>query len=158
MKKTTSKNKGRLGNPAAVAATAVAGKAASEVAVKTVPWLIKVAVIGGVIYVGYRIISGQFVKAKYNSNYNDANVSDAVAQAKAESIYQAMYGYGANVQVVAEQLFGLNYNGWIKVYNAFGKRQPWNVFADPLTLVEWFNDQFDTSEMSILRTALPNVF
>jgi hypothetical protein len=167
--KITTKNKG-LRNPAVTAvATSEAGEkaiakaertqqAAADVAVKVLPWLIKIVVVGTIGYVAYRLYTDRFKKASYNNNWPDANVTDAQAQAKADAIYNAMYGYGANAQVVAEQLIGLNYNGWIKVYNAFGKRQPWNPIADEMTLVEWFADQFDEEDMILIRSALPNVF
>lgn len=167
--KTTAKNKG-LKNPAAAIAASPAGERAIETSLQTsaettragvslAVWAIKWALILGVGYYVIRSFQKRFVKAAYNPNLPAANVSDAVASAKANALYEAMYGASNDLQSVAAQLAGLNYNGWIKVYNAFGNRQPFNPFADEMNLIEWISDQFgsDTDEIAQLRMILPGV-
>jgi len=131
---------------------------AIEVAGKIIPFMFKVGVACIAGYVVYRIYNKRFVKLGENNSLNPANISEGQAANKAETIYQAMYGWGADVEEVAGQLAGLNYNGWVRLYNAFGNREPFGVFGDKMNLVEWLNDQFDADEMAELRFVLPGVF
>jgi len=130
-----------------------------KIAVAVVPFIVKVVIIGGIIYVGYRMYSKRFIKLAYNPSLDAANISDGQAQAKADAIYAALFGVGADFAMVAAQLAGLNYNGWVKLYNAYGQRMGANLLADKMNLVEWLNDdQFSDDEMSQLRFILPGVF
>jgi len=133
--------------------------AAREVAVKVIPLVVKVIVFGGLGYWAYTLWKGRFEKRGYNNAYDPSNISDGEAEGKADAIYTAMYGAGANVDAVAAQLTGLNYNAWIKVYNAFGNREPFG-FGAAMNLNEWIADQFggDDDDMQTLRWALPGVF
>jgi len=73
-------------------------------------------------------------------------------------MYEAMYGFGANAELVGEQLAGLNYNGWVKVYNSFGNKKGANILGDDMNLVEWLNDQFSEDQLQELRFVLSGVF
>ena len=172
MKRTT-KNKG-LSNPAVLAAASspagqkaitdftgmakASAETSSKIAVEVVPFLIKIAVAGVIIYYVVNKFTKRFVKLGYNTNLAAANISDGQASAKANAIYEAMYGPGANMELVASQIRGLNYNGWIKVYNAFGQKAGANPFGDDLNLSEWLVDQFSTEDIAQLRFVLPGVF
>ncbi|MGQ2982119.1 hypothetical protein [Flavobacterium sp.] len=158
VKRHTKKKKKGLGNPVAVAASTPAGQKAISEVVSIIPWLIKAGLIGFAIWYAVGLWTKRFVKAAQNPNYPPANVSDAQAEAKADALYNAMYGPGANFDEVAGQINGLNYNGWIKVFNAFGKRGGVNPFADDMNLVEWLTDQFDDEELIQLRFLVGNVF
>lgn len=152
-----------LNNPAVLAlASSPAGQKAVTGAVESTISLAKitlaVVVTAAVGYVAYNLWKNRFIKRAYNPQLEPANVSDAQAEAKAEAIFQAMYGWSADVDIVAEQLSGLNYNGWIKVYNAFGKRRGAIPGSSEMTLVEWLNDQFSGSDMETLQFILPGVF
>jgi hypothetical protein len=168
-KRHTNKKKKGLGNPAMVAASTPAGQRAlsqasetqkklAETGISLIPWLVKTGLIVFALWYLWGLWKGRFIKAPINPNYPPANVSDAQAEAKANALFSAMYGVGANYDLVAAQLNGLNYNGWIKVYNAFGNRDGINPFGDEMNLVEWLNDQFSQNELLQLRFLVGNVF
>lgn len=169
MAETKHKNIG-LGNPAMlIAAKTPAGQEVitravgntfekAERSVNMIGTGLKVVAIGAALYIGYRIWKGRFVSEGINPALEPANITDAQANARANAIYEAMYGFGANKNIVAQQLAGLNYNGWIKVYNAFGNRKGANPFGAEMNLVEWLNDQFNPSQMNDLRLILTGVF
>ena len=79
--------------------------------------------IGGTAFY-YLYWKNRFKNAKYNSDMPDSNVSPAEARAKADALYQAMKGIGTNEKAIKKALAGVNYNGYIAIYNAFGKREP----------------------------------
>lgn len=165
----TKKTKG-LSNPAAVAAASspegqqAIGKALevakvnAETGQKLILFAFKLAVVIGGGYLIYRAITKRFIKLHEDSNLDPANISDGQASAKASALYEAMYGPGANFDQVRDAIAGLNHNGWIKVYNAFGHQKPALPFADPMTLDEWIVDQFDNDDLAKLRFVLPNEF
>lgn len=130
----------------------------------------KVVLYGGAIGLGiiaYNILKSNFTKMKINSNYPPANISPSMAQAKADLLYDSMKGIGADFSRVKQLLTGLNFNGFVLVYNAFGSREG-NEIKNPfkylnpfmkkngLTLTQWLNNQF-TSEnrRAELRAILP---
>lgn len=152
-----------LSNPAALAlASSPAGQDAIAGAVKSTVSIAKItlAVVAttAIGYIAYSIYKNRFITLGTNPQLDPANVNTAQAKAKAEAIYQAMYGWGADVDVVAEQLAGLNYNGWVEVYNAFGKRRGSVPGTSEMDLIEWLNDQFSGSKMETLRFILPGLF
>lgn len=90
-----------------------------------IPWLIKFAVVGTVVYFGYRAYTNRFTRAKENSNYDPANISESEAEFKANAIYSSV-GWtflDSSWPNLKAQFSGLNYNAVVKVYNAFGKRR-----------------------------------
>ncbi|MFN3941491.1 MAG: hypothetical protein ACK4K1_02500 [Flavobacterium sp.] len=159
------KGKG-LNNPAAlVLASSPDGQKAvsttAEVVKNTtsvIPFLIKTAVFVGLGYLAYSILTNRFKPILENKSYPPANVTMGQAQTRAEAIYTAMKGFGANFNGVATNLQGLNYNGWVRVYNAFGKRKGANPLAESIDLVAWLNDQFNKNELNLLRTLVGSVF
>lgn len=151
------KNKG-LGNPALVAMASNSDtiKTTNEIAKSTVPFIVKTLfVLGAGAFIWYKI-SNRFVSIKENSNYPASNITDGQAKTKADAIFNAMYGIGANFDIVAYNLNGLNYNAWVKVYNAFGDRRGSDFQKG--NLVEWLTDQFSEYELEQLRFLVPNVF
>lgn len=169
MMKKASQNK-KLGNPAVVAlATSEAGqsviknasdnqKAVVQATASVIPFLIKTTVLIGIGWFIYSKYTNRFVSLKENNNYELSNISNSQASTKAETIYGAMKGLGNGFHIVATNISGLNYNGWIKLYNAFGHRQGSIPFSDKMNLVEWFADQFSEDELAQLRFLVPNVF
>lgn len=163
------KNTKKLGNPALLIAGSEAGqkvisnasdnqKAVVQATASVIPFLIKTLVIvGGGMYLYYRF-TNRFVSLKENSNYPVSNITNNQAQTKAESIYNAMLGLGNGFEIVKTNIAGLNYNAFIKVYNAFGNRQGSIPFSDKMNMVEWFSDQFNTDELTQLRFLVPNMF
>lgn len=148
-----SSNKG-LKNPAAALVAVEAAKQTATV----IPFLIKATVIGGLGYLAYNTFVKRFRAIDENRNLPPANISVGEAQTRANSIYSAMFGFGANFNTVAENLSGLNYNGWTRLYNAFGKRKGINPISTSKDLVSWINNQFNNEQLAQLRFLLPNVF
>lgn len=143
-----------LGNPAAAMA---AGAVASQI-----PWgfLIKTTVILGITGIIVYKITHRFEKRDEESDYPPANISHSQAQSRAKVIYTAMKGLGNGMEIVKANIANLNYNGWIRLYNAFGNRK--GAFSPPFSsgenLEEWFADQFDQDELDELRVLVPNTF
>ncbi|WP_417350317.1 hypothetical protein [Flavobacterium alkalisoli] len=152
------KTKKGLSNPAVLAtvASSPAGQKAVTGAIDTTFTVVKIVAVALVVgvggYVAYNLYKNRFVSLATNPNYEPSNISEAVANAKADALYNAMYGWGADLETVLEALSGINYNAWVKVYNAFGKRKP--TIGSEMTLTEWLNNQFtsqlDRSKISLL--------
>jgi hypothetical protein len=158
------KNKNALGNPAIVAAALNSDaakeriKASNEIATKTLPFVLKTVFFIGIGVFAYYKITHRFTSLSENKNYPQSNITDNQAKAKADTIYEAMLGFGNGFEIVKNAIAGLNYNAWIKLYNSFGSRQGSIPFSEKMTLTEWFNDQFSVSELEQLRFLVPNVF
>lgn len=67
-----------------------------------------------------------------------------------------MYGPGDNFNKVATNLKGLNYNGYVRVYNAFGERRGMDLKKQ--NLEEWLYDNFTESEIKQLKFLTNNAF
>lgn len=164
-----------LNNPAlAVAATTPAGQKAIAKTIETadnavsssfsiVKNVLGIAVLGGVGYFAYTKIFNGFTAVSEDALYTPSNVSTGVAKAKAEAIYTAMYGAGNGfnmVKSILQYVNGerINHNGFIRVYNAFGKRNGVVPFSPKMTLTEWFIDQFSQSELLELRLIIKDFF
>ncbi|KGO89547.1 hypothetical protein [Flavobacterium suncheonense] len=160
MKKT---NRG-LGNPAAVAAVAStsAGQKALDKSMEAIPMVAKWVAALGLIGLTWYLVSNRFVRWDYNNAYPKSNISQAQAEARAEAIYTAMFGIGNGFEIVKQQIAGLNYNGFIMLYNAFGIRKSATnipfINKDEGTLVEWIQNQFSESEKAQLRFLIGNSF
>lgn len=124
-----------------------------------VVWLVKLAVVGGIGYWAYGKFTNRFVALKTNKNYPIANVSDAQAKTRADAIAssEVTFDFGSEFETVSSNLAGLNYNGFIKVYNAFGKqRGTW--LAGEMNLIEWLQDQFNKEHLAQLSSLLGGAF
>lgn len=167
--KKPAKNKG-LRNPALVAAaSSPAGQGAitnatetqrklADTGISLIPFMVKTIIVVGGIWYAARLYTKRFIKLGINPNLPKANVTNGQAQMKADALFEAMYGIGANHQKVAEQLAGINYNAWVLVYNAFGNRKGVGGLGEGLNLVEWLTDQFDTEQLNELRFLVNGVF
>lgn len=140
----------KLGNPI-VAATLVQQSASA------LPFLIKLAAITGLVVVGYRMYTNRFVKFKENSTLAPANVSFAQAKGKADSIGKSIGLFSNDFENVSKQLSGLNYNGFVRVYNAFGQQRG-TLLAGELNLIEWIENQFNTYQKQQLSFLLGGAF
>lgn len=139
-----------LGNP--VIGTATATKAA-----EAIPFVVKLTAVGIFSFIVYRSWSNRFVKRTENPNYPQANVSFAQAEARANSIYSSIGWVSNDFDNVKQQIQGLNYNGYIRVYNAFGKRKG-TLLAGELNLEEWLQNQFNQEELNELSFLLNGAF
>ncbi len=139
----------KLGNPVA----AVAGVKVIEQASSALPFLIKLGALITVAVVGYKMYTNRFVKLKENSNEPPANISLAQAKVRADSIAGSISTFSNDFENVSKQLSGLNYNGFIRVYNAFGHHRG-TLFGGDLNLIEWlhnqFKDDFQIKQLSFL--------
>lgn len=140
------KNEQTLGNPVFEAK-----------ATEAIPFVLKLTAvgIGGILL--YRAISNRFVKRNEVSAYPQANVSFAQAQARANAIYSSMGWVSNDFDNVKAQIQGLNYNGYIRVYNAFGKRRG-TLFAGELDLEQWLQNQFTQEQVNELSFLLNGAF
>lgn len=152
-----------LGNPAlAVLSTEAGQKAlnnsvnASGEAMKLGFTLLKIGIFGVAAYLLYNKFTNSFVKAKEDKRQPVANVTSGGAEVRATNLFKAMVGIGANYNKVYTNLKGLNYNGYVRVFNAFGNRRG-NDF-EKLNLTEWLHNQFNESDLQRLRFATNNAF
>jgi hypothetical protein len=146
-----------LKNPALVA------YASSEQGQKTISkgtdlgfLLLKITLIGGLGFFAYYKIFMGFKKLQEDTRYKPRNISQTKAKARAEAIYTAMIGFGANYVTVEKNLTGLNHNGFIRLYNEFGKRR--GATLANMNLVEWLQDQFKEDDISRLRFLIQGFF
>lgn len=145
--------KSKLGNPIA----AVAGVKVIEQASTALPFLIKLGALIGVAVVGYKMYTNRFVSLKESSNEPPANISMAQAKTRADSIAGSISTFSNDFKNVSNQLSGLNYNGFVRVYNAFG-HQRGTLFAGDLNLIEWILNQFDSYQIKQLSFLLNGKF
>lgn len=143
-----------LNNPVA----AVAGYEVAKQTASLIPFFVKTTVFLGVGYLLYTSFVKRFKKIGENNNLPPANISLGEAQVRANSIFAAMEGFGADLKSVQTNFAGLNYNGWVRLYNAFGHRKGINPLSEKTDLIEWLNDQFDEEELQQLRFVLPGLF
>lgn len=145
--------KSKLGNPIA----AVAGVKAIEQASTALPFLIKLGAVTALVVVGYRIYTNRFVNIKESSSEPPANISLAQAKTRADSIAGSITTFGNDFRNVSTQLTGLNYNGFVRVYNAFGHHRG-TLLGGDLNLIEWLQNQFDSFQMKQLSFLLNGRF
>ena len=122
-----------------------------------IPFLIKTVVVCGIAYYVYNRFTNRFIKLKENSNYPAANVTEAQAKTRADAIAGSIGWFTNSFDAVADNLAGLNYNGFVRVYNAFGQ-QTGTLFGGDLNLVEWIKNQFSEDEISQLSSLQNGVF
>lgn len=137
-----------LGNPALVAVASV------------IPWqfIIKTVAIVGIIYYGIQSFKKRFSPLNEVTAFGPANISYGQAKTKADVLHTAMKGFGNGFSTVKNTIAGINYNGWVRLYNAFGNRPDSMVGTEDMNLVEWMQDQFNENELDELRVLIQNVF
>ena len=149
MKKKVSK----LGNPVAIVASAKVVEKSAE----AIPFLIKLFAVCGLGYYVYTKYTDRFVKIKENSSYGAANVSYAQAKGKADAINGSIGIISNDFDTVYKQLAGLNYNGFVRVYNAFGHKKG-TLLGGDLNLIEWLQNQFNAYQLQQLSFLLGGAF
>ena len=118
--------------------------------------IFKILLVGGLFTFAYFKIFKGFSKLGEDKRYRPANISITQAKARAEAIYTAMLGFGANYKAVENNLAGLNHNGFIKIYNEFGERR--SSTLSKMNLVEWLQDQFNEEDITKLRFLIKGFF
>lgn len=122
-----------------------------------IPFVLKlliVSLIGAIVY--YKIVN-RFVKKKEVSKYGPANITLAQADARASSIAASGDFLNKDFDAVLSSLAGLNYNGFVRVYNAFGA-QTGHIFGDELDMIQWLYSKFNKDEMMHLSTLTGGAF
>ena len=114
-----------------------------------------VLIAGAATFVYYKIFKG-FKKVQEDKRYKPSNISVTEAKARAEAIYTAMLGMGANEKTVEKNLTGLNHNGFIRLFNEFGERR--SALLTKMNLVEWLQDQFKEDETAKLRFIIKGLY
>ncbi|HRB72437.1 hypothetical protein [Flavobacterium sp. UBA4197] len=154
------KNNKGLGNPAAatVVASSAAGQKAIEKATEVIPFVLKLTALGIGIYFIARKVSNRFEPRATKSEYPVANITKHEAEDRANALYSAMVGAGADLYAVASVLQGMNYNAYVLIYNAFGKRSGFLPFSKEMTLTEWIIDEFSVADRSYLRGLMGGIF
>lgn len=128
----------------------------TEKAVNTGFTILKFLALAGVLtVVYYKFIKG-FSKIPEDSRYTPSNINVTQAKARAEAIYTALLGFGANYTAVENNLIGLNHNGFIRLYNEFGERR--SSTLSKMNLIEWLQDQFGEADMVKLRFIIKGFF
>lgn len=143
----------KLGNPLAV----VAGAKVIEKSSEAIPFLIKLFAVLGVGYYAYSRYTDRFVKRKENSSFPASNISYGQAKSRADAIYGSIGIVSNDFDNVARQITGLNYNGFVRVYNAFGHKKG-TFFGGDLNLEEWCYDQFTHYQVQQLSFLLGGAF
>lgn len=103
--------------------------------------------LGG--YLVYRKITNAFQKRSQNNGYRPANISVAMAKVRAENLYKAMFGVANDFNAIIQNLSGLNFNGYNRVYNEFGERRGADLKKQNLT--EWLYDQCNATQLAQLK-------
>ena len=147
-----------LGNPAVIASvlSSEQGQKAIGKTQDVFFTVLKVGLVVTVLGVAYYKIFKGFKALKEDANYKPSNISVTQAKARAEAIYTALLGFGANYDAVETNLKGLNHNGFIRVYNEFGERR--SSTLSKMNLIEWLQDQFNQFEIAKLRFLIKGFF
>lgn len=122
-----------------------------------IPFLVKTAVVCGIGYYVYYRFTTRFISLKENSKFPTGNVTLAQAKSRADSIKGSIGWVSNDFNNVADNLQGLNYNGFIRVYNAFGQ-QTGTLLGGDLNLIEWIQNQFTQYQVEQLSSLLNGAF
>jgi hypothetical protein len=148
--------KNGLSNPALLALSTPQGQQAmanaSKVQSKAIDLgfsILKIGLfaLGG--YLVYRKIVSAFQKRKEDNNYRPANVSLEMAKVRADNLFKAMYGVSNDFSAMLKNLSGVNYNGYTRIFNAFGERRGADLKKQNLT--QWIYDQSNETELAQLK-------
>lgn len=142
----------------AIASTMQNANNTINVTASIVKGVLKTGFFLGIGYFAYTKIFNGFSSLSESKVKSPSNISSGMAKNKAEAIFSAMYGLGNGFKAVKQNLMGVNYNGFVRIYNAFGKRKGINPLSNKMTLIEWFLDQFSPNELIELRFIIPHFF
>lgn len=142
----------------AIANTLVNANATVNATASIVKGVLKTGFFLGVGYFVYKKIFNGFSSLSEDKREKPSNISTGMAKNKAEAIFSSMYGLGNGFKSVKQNLMGVNHNGFIRIYNEFGQRKGINPLSKQMTMIEWFTDQFNPSELMELRFLIPHFF
>lgn len=130
---------------------------ALDAAISVVPFVLKTVFIFGVGWLAIRMYKNRFTAMKYRSDLPVSNITDGQAKARASAIGGSINLFDNSFENVVNNIRGLNYNGFVKLYNAFG-HQTGSLFSGELDLIEWVNNQFTDSQIQQLRFLMGGQF
>lgn len=145
--------KSKLGNPVAV----VAGYKVVEKGAESIPFLINTSFILLVGFFGIRAFMNRFKKKDEIAEFGPANITYGQAKSRADAIYGSISTFSNDFDTVSKNIAGLNYNGFIRVYNAFGQKKG-TLLGGDLNLEEWCSNQFSSYQMQQLSFLLGGAF
>ena len=92
---------------------------------------------------------------KFDTRYQPSNVPESLAIVKANSLYKALKGWTKSKEVEA-LLKGVNRNGFIAIYNAFGKREPAGILPsignkNNLDLITYLKEDLSEGDLTKIR-------
>lgn len=143
--------------PAVVSAGPDVVKSTGKIAEQTVPFIIKTLFVLGLVAVGLSLYNNRFVEWSLRGDLKPANISDAEAQARAATIHNSVGFVYDSFDSVYQALSGLNYNGFVKVYNAFGRRSLTGI-GDGDTMVDFIISHYSNEEILQLKMLLNGAF
>ena len=149
----------------AISAIPIVSNTKSTVKKYAIP-VLAIAAVGGVAYVGYKLLKkDEPPKLNPDPRYERSTLTDVQAMAIADRLHAAMQGVGTDEEAIMQALNELSHNDFIKVYEAFGKRQYslfWGNVGDPLTsdkhhLITWLTNELEDSEIKEIQKVIPNL-
>ncbi|MNE66442.1 hypothetical protein D3C80_1619960 [compost metagenome] len=124
------------------------------------PFIIKtsfiVAIVAGGGYLLYRAWSDRFKKKDEISTYPKSNLTTAQAETRAKAIKSAVTFFSTDLATIKEAVANVNYNGMIRIYNAFGRTD--EFFGKDKDLFEFLADELSASELAEIRFLIPGFF
>lgn len=138
---------------------------APKIAKYAIP-VLGIIAVGGAAYVGYLYLKDdEPPKLASNPNFEPNTLTDVQARTIADRLYSAMASVGTDEDEIKEALTGLTYNEFVKVYEAFGKRQysiAWGNVGDPITsdkhhLITWLTNELDSKDIDALKVIIPGI-
>lgn len=136
-------------------ATSIGKSEAAKQAASVIPFIIKTAIIGGIVWYVYNRYTNRFVPMKENAAYPPANITAAQAAGRADAIYQSVGWFSGDFETVQNSLANVNYNGFVRIYNAFGER-PAKILSGDMNLIAWLNDVIHDRDKLMQLSALQN--
>lgn len=122
-----------------------------------IPWLLKFGFIIGTLWFVWYKYNNRFQQLKYNSSYPKSNITDTDAETRASTIYNSISLFDNSFEAVKDAIAGLNYNGFVKLYNAFGHHTG-TIFGGELDLIGWCKNQFSDDQILKLKFLLGGQF
>lgn len=130
-----------------------------EQSTSVIPFVLKTLFVIGVGYWGIRMYKNRFKERPEISDYEDANITVPEAESRADAIFGAIGIFLGDFDTIVNAFShpqGLNYNAYIRIYNAFGKRKS-TYLQKEMNLTEWFSDKLSDYQKQQIATLTSGV-